>query len=209
MKDKEYLVNLYLEQIKYLREENISIQNNFLVGKTIPLTALGLIIYYIESSDKNLNFIYLILPFLFFGVPYNVIKYTIRMMGINGYTKYLEEQINSLIGKKVFRWNSQLINCGCFGGFAFITTLAQLPINFIVVAFLIIKFFDVQKTDQIFLNFHKILTICLVLEIIIMIFMLIDLALIQKNVLKMLKKKKKKKHLKNEGFPNFMADLKK
>ncbi len=61
---RKYQIGLYLEQIKYLRQENISIQNCFLAASSIPLTAVGLLVYYIETSEgQKVQFLYLILPF--------------------------------------------------------------------------------------------------------------------------------------------------
>lgn len=127
MNNKKKLINLYLEQIKYLRQEYVSIQDKFLANTSIPLMVLGVMVYYIETSlteGRDFTYFYLVLPFLYFSIPYNTIKYTIRMMGINGYIKYLENTINILMEEKVFSWNTRLINSGCFGGFGFVTTMA-------------------------------------------------------------------------------------
>lgn len=51
------LVNLYLEQIKYLRHENVSIQDKFIAGSGISLSILGVLVYYIEYQD--LTYFYL------------------------------------------------------------------------------------------------------------------------------------------------------
>lgn len=47
---KERKVELYLEQIKCVSAENSSIQEKFLASVDVPLVALGLFIFYIETS---------------------------------------------------------------------------------------------------------------------------------------------------------------
>lgn len=87
MNEKVYL---YLEQIKCLRQENISIQDKFLAGSGITLSALGVIVFYIENSldnGRDFTYFYLFLPFFYCAIPYNTIKYSIRMIAINGYLK--------------------------------------------------------------------------------------------------------------------------
>lgn len=183
---KEYLISLYLEQIKYLRQENVSIQNSFLAGISIPVVALGVLIFYIENSKmKSVRSLYLILPFLYFSIPYNVVKYTTRMMAINGYIKKLERKINVLMSDKIFLWNSELINSGFFrGGFAVITTVAQLPIHIIAAIYLLFQFVNTLKVDTLFKPYHLMLFILLGVELIGMICMLVDAAVVQKIVMK-------------------------
>lgn len=67
----EQLINLYLEQIKYLVNENISIQNQFLAGINLPLAALGLLIYNLEKNAyiPEIKNIYLLLPFYIYLFP--------------------------------------------------------------------------------------------------------------------------------------------
>lgn len=192
--DKKYLINLYVEQIKYLRQENVSIQDKFLNGNAIPLTALGVMIFYIES--QKLYFIYLFLPFLYLAVPYNVVKYTIRMMGINGYIKYLESKVNFLMKDDVFLWNSHLIDSGFFGGFALVSTLAQIPIHVVAFIFLVCKFLETQKSTIYFQEYHSLLNMMLVMEAFFIGFMLLDAALVQQIVLEKLESHSDKVDLK-------------
>lgn len=185
----EQLINLYLEQIKYLVNEKISIQNQFLAGVNLPLVALGLLIYNLEknASIQGVENIYLLLPFLYLLIPYNLIKFSTRMLGINGYLKYLEQQINALCNHDVFLWNHKLINCSIFpGGFATITTLGQIPIHMVTITYLIVKFYNIICLQSPLNYYHMFLIVCLILIIIIMILMLLDTAFVQKTILKKL-----------------------
>lgn len=185
MKRKEQLINLYLEQIKYLVEEKISIQNQFLAGVNLPLVALGLLVYYIEMNIDKVRNIYLLLPFFYLFIPYNLIKFTIRILGINEYICYMEQEINSLLKTEVFMWNRKLINTSVFpGGFAFVTTLAQIPIHLVTVVFLIYKFCDTINYNEAFGEYRIFLSIALFLVLFGMILMLIDCVMIKKRVTK-------------------------
>ena len=186
-KEKQNLIKLYIEQMQYLRQEYVAIQNSFLAGSSLPLTALGILTYYIEDSGTaSVKSMYLFLPFLFLFVPYNLIKYSIRMMGINAYMKHLETSINTLVGKKIFIWNNELINCSCLkkGGFAVITTAAQIPIYVAIAIFILVKFINTLSNDIIFKQYHTILIILLFAEFVFISFMLIDFIFVQKNMKK-------------------------
>lgn len=185
-KEKQNLINLYIEQIKYLRQEYVAIQNSFLAGSSLPITALGILTYYIENSDKaSVNCLYLFLPFLFLFIPYNLIKYSIRMMGINGYMKHIETSINTLVGNKIFLWNNELINCSFLKvGFAVITTAAQIPIYVAITIYILVKFRNALISDIIFKPYHTILTILLFVEFVCILIMIIDFIFVQKEVLK-------------------------
>lgn len=179
--EKQHLINLYLEQIKYLAQENMSIQNNFLAGVNLPLAALGLLIYYIETSNKiSAQNIYIILPFLYFFIPYNLIKFSTRMLSIDAYLTYLENQINTLMGKDVFLWNKELIDCSLLPcGFGKGTTIVQLPIHLVSIFYLVIKFINAINTTITFKNYRIFFVTCLILELFGMLIMLIDAACIE------------------------------
>jgi len=169
-----------------LRQEYVAIQNSFLAGSSLPITALGILTYYIENSDKaSVNCLYLFLPFLFLFIPYNLIKYSIRMMGINGYMKHIETSINTLVGNKIFLWNNELINCSFLKvGFAVITTAAQIPIYVAITIYILVKFRNALISDIIFKPYHTILTILLFVEFVCILIMIIDFIFVQKEVLK-------------------------
>lgn len=186
--DDKYIIDLYVEQIKYLRQENINIQDKFLSSTSIPVAVLGVFIYYIEKA--KITSLYLLLPFLYFLIPYNLIKYTIRMLAINGYIKHMEREINILTKGNTFLWNSELINSSFFkGGFSTITTLAQVPLHFVSCLYLIVKFIETLSFDMYFKSYHTVLVVCMILEVLILILMLIDAVLIQKIIAKKIKKK--------------------
>lgn len=186
--DEKYVIGLYVEQIKYLRQENISIQDKFLSWVSIPVAVLGVFIYYIEQAE--IISLYLILPFLYFLTPYNLIKYTIRMLAINGYIKHMEREINILTKGNTFLWNSELINSSFFkGGFSAITTLAQVPLHLVSGLYLIVKFKETLTFDTYFKSFHAVLVVCMILEALILILMLIDAVLIQNIIAKKIKEK--------------------
>lgn len=178
------LVNLYLEQIKYLRHENVSIQDKFIAGSGISLSILGVLVYYIEYQD--LTYFYLFIPFLYFWLPYNVIKYTIRMLGINGYIEYLERKINDLVGEEAFSWNSRLINSGFFGGFSFVTTIVQIPLYVACSIFIIKKYLEVQTGEGFFSGYYTTLNILLIVLLLSISLMLVNLLFMRSIVLKKL-----------------------
>lgn len=178
MCEKKELINLYLEQIKYLRQENVSIQDKFIATSGLSLSLLGVIVYYIESSltrGHDITYFYLFLPFLFFWLPYNIIKYSIRMLGINAYLEYLEKKINLLVGEETFLWNSKLIDSGFFGGFAISTTAAQIPINLACALFLAKKYIDVQSAHIYFAEYYLPLNILIILLLLFILIMIINL----------------------------------
>lgn len=114
--ERQYIV----EQIRYLRQEYVSIQSSFLTLISVSAGAYGLIIYYAISLEdackpNDVNLLFLILPFLFLLSFYNIIKYTIRMLGIGSYLRVLERMLNQSTNKPLFLWSSYLINANLFG----------------------------------------------------------------------------------------------
>ena len=184
--ERQSLIDLYLEQIKYLTQQNESIQNNFLTNVGLPLVALGVLIYYIEGciQDKAVSHsLYLLLPFLYLGIPYNLIKYTTRMLTINRYIKHLENNINDLMKGNVFLWYTELINSSIFpGGFATITTLGLIPINIPILIFIGVKYSEALKIETVFSPYYNLFTYCLLSELIIMGLMLLNTVMIHKVV---------------------------
>lgn len=181
----EQLASLYLEQIKYLRQENISIQDKFLAGTTVYLAAFGILAYYLEGSTKpEVKALFLILPFLYFSIPYNLVKYTSRMMAINGYLKQLERKLNEMANDDIFIWYRELINIGAFkGGFAVLTTPLQLPIHLVSSVYIVNRFIDTIKDDTLYTPYHPILALLLIATILGVILMLINAGCVQKIVI--------------------------
>lgn len=185
---KEKKADLYLEQIKYIRDENNSIQDKFLSGVDVPLAALGILIFYIESEgnepDNTARILYLLLPFLCISILYNLIKYSIRILINNGYLKHLEKQMNLIFDEKIFLMNKSLRDTSAFPlGFAIMTTFAQIPIYFAIGLFLLMRFGTVIKEIEISEAFCVCLIVCLVIEIVFIVMMSIDLILVQTKTL--------------------------
>lgn len=182
---KERKVELYLEQIKYVSAENSSIQEKFLASVDVPLVALGLFIFYIETSAATeAKQIYLLLPFLCFSILFNLIKYTIRILINNGYLKHLEKQINLLMNDKMFLLNRVLKDTSTFSwGFAVSTTLVQIPIYLAISSFLMREFIEAFRTNEGLGGFGVFLVVCLVVEVFLILIMLMDLILVQTKVI--------------------------
>ena len=111
---------LLIEQIKYLQNELVSIQQAFLGCISIPLGIYVLAIYYAFSSAAYSDIIFSILPFFFSLSFFNIIKYTIKMLGIDAYLCHLEKLINQNHKKKyifmakpsnICKW---IFRCRCF-----------------------------------------------------------------------------------------------
>lgn len=185
---QEKKVELYLEQIKYIREENNSIQDKFLSGVDVPLAALGVLIFYIESAGEevqsNVRVLYLLLPFLCLSIVYNLIKYSIRILINNGYLKHLEKQINLIFRDKIFLMNKYLRDTSVFPlGFAVITTFAQIPIYIAIGVFLLLRFAVVIRELDLPIAFCMLLKGSLVVEMAFILMMSADLILVQMKTL--------------------------
>lgn len=152
--------SLAIEQIKYLQSELCSIQSSFLGVISIPLGVYGLIIYYAFHLEKEYSCIlFVLIPFLFSLSLYNILKYTIRMMGLDAYISYLENLINYTHKKTLFRWQSYLIYAN---GFSVIGTFAQIPCFFALVVFFGYKFAEsIQLVDL--PNYCKIILVFLLI----------------------------------------------
>lgn len=130
-----------LEEIKSLRSELVSIQSSFLSMISIALGAYGLIIYYAFqlNNSSNPNYLFIVLPFLFLISFNNIIKYTIKMLGMGGYIRFLEGLLNCYYKKPLFQWHSYLIFANGYGA---VGGLAQLPC-FLALSILVgVKFYE-------------------------------------------------------------------
>lgn len=167
-------INLMLEQIKYLHNELNSIQSSFLTLISISLGAYGLVIFYAlnygSKSPESVNYLFIVLPFLFFLSFYNIIKYTIKMLGIGAYIKYLEKKINKEKSKAIFMWGSYLISSNSFG---LIGGIAQIPCYAAVVIFLFYMFFENVFKKGVPLWCSYTLTTLLIVQAIVLFLMLI------------------------------------
>lgn len=182
-------IDLYLEQIKYITAENNSIQEKFLAGIDIPLVALGIMIYYIESTDE-MEYLYLLLPFFCLFIFYNLIKYTVRIFINNGYLQHLESQINSIIGEKIFLMNQGVRNSSTFKklGFAVLTTGAQVPIYIAISIFLGNRFIQSYNVSSETRGLDNLLILMLVLELVFLAMMGRDSIKVRRNVVEEIKR---------------------
>lgn len=126
---------LILEQIKYLHGEYISIQQYFVGIISVALAVYAIVIYYALDSDTDE--IFLFLPFLFSLSIYNILKYTIRVLGLDAYISHLEKLINITHKKSLFLWQSYLVYTNGYSAFG---TFPQLPCFFAIGIFLAYQF---------------------------------------------------------------------
>lgn len=161
---------MLLEQIKYLHSELCSIQSSFLGVISIPLAVYGLLIYYaLQLEGQNQAHMFVLLPFLFSLSLFNILKYTIKMMGLDAYIRYLEQQLNTFHKKSLFKWQSYLIYANSYsvaGG------LVQVPIFLALAIFLGCKFFASINSYSIFPNSKVILTALLAFQAVGLLYML-------------------------------------
>lgn len=136
---------MLLAQITYLHNEQVSIQNSFLAMLYIPIAFLGVIIYYAYQSDTS-EVLFLLLPFLFSWCIFNLMKYTMKALGIDAYVRHLEQELNAWLGENLFCWQDQLIHAN---GYTFWGITGQVPCLVVVYAFLIYKFFGALSSSKI------------------------------------------------------------
>lgn len=135
---------LIMEQIKCLHNELCSIQSSFLGIISVPVAVYGLLIYYALQLDSKLtpaqpaNTLFVVMPFLFLLSVFNILKYTIKMLGIGAYVRHLEGQLNASHEKNLFIWRSHLINANSY---AIVGGGVQLPCFFALAIFLGYEFF--------------------------------------------------------------------
>ena len=183
-------VDLYLEQIKYITAENNSIQEKFLAGVDIPLAALGILIYYLESIESGISKLYLLLPFFCLFIFYNLLKYTVRIFINNGYLQHLEAKINNIVGEKVFLMNQGMRDISTFKklGFAVLTTGAQVPIYIAISVFLGYRFCEAWSTYEDIRVFSNLLIILLGVELVFLAMMGRDAIKVRKEVVEKAKR---------------------
>ena len=183
-------VDLYLEQIKYITAENNSIQEKFLAGVDIPLAALGILIYYLESIEGSISKLYLLLPFFCLFIFYNLLKYTVRIFINNGYLQHLEAKINNIVGEKVFLMNQGMRDISTFKklGFAVLTTGAQVPIYIAISVFFGYRFCEAWSTYEDIRVFSNLLIVLLGVELVFLAMMGRDAIKVRKEVVEKAKR---------------------
>lgn len=130
---------LIMEQMKCLHSELCSIQSSFLGIISVPVAVYGLLIYYAlqldskPNPDQPVNILFIVMPFLFLLSVFNILKYTIKMLGIGAYIRHLEGQLNASHRKYLFLWRSYLINANSY---AVVGGMIQLPCFFALAIFL-------------------------------------------------------------------------
>lgn len=165
---------LLVEQIKYLHSERCSIQSSFVPIISISIAVYGIILYHAFALDNTLdgkvNYVFIVLPFLFFLSFYNIIKYTAKILGINSYIKHLESTLNHHRGKALFQWHSYLIQAngaGFFGG------IAQIPCYLALTLFLGFKYRENITKNDCLLAGKCVFTALLAVEVLVLLAMLL------------------------------------
>lgn len=141
---------MIVEQIKYLQSELCSIQSSFLGVISIPVAVYGLLIYYalhLDGGKDSVNILFILMPFLFSLSVFNILKYTIKMMGLDAYIRSLEQQLNASHEKSLFKWQSYLIYANSYsvaGG------IVQIPSFLALAIFLGYEFYSNLKKCNLF-----------------------------------------------------------
>ena len=132
-----------LSQIQYLHTELVSIQQAFLGIISVSIGAYALVLYYAFTTKGPGKLIFIILPFLFSLSLYNILKFTIKMLGIDAYIRYLETLINLSHKKILFAWQSFLIYAN---GYSVLGVIPQIPCSIALFALLIYKYIQTINT---------------------------------------------------------------
>lgn len=155
--------NLLLEQIKFLHNEMVSIQQAFLGSISLPLGIYAVAVYYTYQSEYREQ-IFSILPFLFSLSIFNILKYTIKLLGIDAYMRYLEELINTSKNKNIFMWQTYLVHTNSY---SVIGGLCQLPAFLALGLFILVQFWkSVYSLDIIMPGMAEIFKIAILIDII-------------------------------------------
>lgn len=173
---------LIMEQIKSLHNELCSIQSSFLGVISVPVAVYGLLIYYglqLDSKLKPSNTLFIVMPFLFLLSVFNILKYTIKMLGIGAYVRHLEGQINASHEKHLFMWRSYLINANSY---AMVGGMFQLPCFFALAIFLGYEFLKNINRCTLFPHCKLVFIGLLIIQIIGTLYMLLICATQSKTV---------------------------
>lgn len=162
---------LLIEQMKYIQSEVVSIQQGFLGVISIPLGIYALILYYtLTVKDGDIKgILFLLLPFLFSLSFYNILKYTIKILGLEAYQRHLEKMLNENHNKPLFLWQNLLVYAN---GYSLLGFLGQTPCCLVIFIFLVYEFFAVgiktKVLPEVFIIFLIILFIIQLLFLLIM-----------------------------------------
>ena len=166
---------LLMEQIKYLQSELCSIQSSFLGIISVPVAVYGLPLYYaLQQEGEASNLLFVLMPFLFSLSLFNILKYTIKMMGLDAYTRYLEDQLNRSHGKSLFKWQSHLIYANSY---SLVGGVIQVPCFVALAIFLGYKFYENIGSCRLFPHCQFIFKSLLALEVVGLLYMLLMCAL--------------------------------
>lgn len=153
---------MILEQIKYLHSELVGIQQAFLNAISIPVGIYVVAIYYAFHSNYS-DIMFALLPFFFSLSVFNIVKYSIKMLGIDAYIRYLEGLINTSHQKNLFLWQSCLAGSN---GFSVSGVLCLIPPFGAIAYFLGYQFKEAIKALQNTLSYDiiNILIIAIIVE---------------------------------------------
>jgi len=164
---------LILEQMKYIQSEVISIQQGFLGVISIPMGIYAVIIYYtltVEDSDIR-GLLFLVLPFFFSLSFYNILKYTIKILGLEAYQCYLEKILNENHQKPLFLWQNLLVYAN---GYSVLGAVGQVPCCAFIFIFLFYKFFTLGiKTEALPEPFRVCAIVLLMIQVLFLMIMLL------------------------------------
>lgn len=162
---------MVLEQIKYLQNEYVSIQQGFLTVISIPLGVYALLIYYTVNveHDKIREILFLLLPFFFCLSIYNILKYTIKALGLDSYIRHLERILNKSRRKPLFLWQSLFIYAN---GYSVLGFIGQMPCILVIFLYLSYNFFltaiKTTVAPKVAISVLMILYICQLIMLLIM-----------------------------------------
>lgn len=162
---------MLIEQIKYLQNELVSIQQAFLSAISIPVGIYVLAIYYAYSSEYS-DTMFAVLPFFFSLSMFNILKYSIKMLGLDAYIRHMEGVINRVHKKSLFLWQSKLIYANSY---SVVGGVCQIPVFIAIAIFLGAKFVQaVQVLDtELFPYAAGIFTALLISEVVFLIIILL------------------------------------
>lgn len=148
-----------INQIQYLHSEAMGMQSAFLGSISLPVGVFALILYYALSMDAPQQAtLFVILPFLFSLSIFNLLKYSIKLLGLDAYIRHLERRLNESYQKPLFLWQSHLVYVN---EYSLIGGLVQMPSFFAISIFLIYKFFHHLPDCNLFPHAQRLFTVLL------------------------------------------------
>ena len=121
-------------------------------------------LFFKQGLDEDGRVLFVLLPFLFSLSFYNVLKYTIKMLGMDAYIRHLESLINNIRKEPLFLWQSKLIYSN---GYSVLGFAAQVPCFGAIFIFLGIKFVEVANDQDftLFPNWQWVMAPLLILQV--------------------------------------------